>query len=193
MMGGDDEQKRLKEQACQDKREWRKLLKQNHLCIDCKKQDAYTLNGRSRCYECAKKNAKASREYRSKKRNKHNKAQKELHAKWREEGRCVRCGRVKPWWELHALCEQCRIQMAGLKRSKREACDDYFPRGTPGLCYFCLQPVLPGKKVCKRCYDARIASMAKAREAAQANKSSHVWMIYNNADIRKTQRRKKEK
>lgn len=31
------------------------LLKRLHLCIQCKAQDAYTLAGRARCYECTEK------------------------------------------------------------------------------------------------------------------------------------------
>lgn len=33
--------------------EWRKRLKAAHLCRECKKQDAYTLGGRTYCAECA--------------------------------------------------------------------------------------------------------------------------------------------
>lgn len=36
-------------------RERHKWLKDHHFCTECKKQDAYTLAGRYRCYECTQK------------------------------------------------------------------------------------------------------------------------------------------
>lgn len=41
--------------------DYRKLLKKHHICRDCKKQDAYTLAGRTYCAECAQKQAEAKR------------------------------------------------------------------------------------------------------------------------------------
>ena len=47
--------------------EWRRKLKAAHLCRDCKKQDAYTLSGRTRCAECAEREAEAQRKRRKEK------------------------------------------------------------------------------------------------------------------------------
>ena len=41
--------------------EWYHLLKERHICPSCKRQDAYTLAGRTYCMECAEK----MREYHS--------------------------------------------------------------------------------------------------------------------------------
>lgn len=38
-----------------ERSEWYAKLKEFHLCRDCKKQDAYTLAGHTRCYECVEK------------------------------------------------------------------------------------------------------------------------------------------
>ena len=38
-----------------ERSDWYAKLKALHLCRDCKKQDAYTLAGHTRCYECSEK------------------------------------------------------------------------------------------------------------------------------------------
>lgn len=162
-----------------EKRERYQWLKTNHLCIDCKQQDAYTLNGRARCFECAEKYARKCREQRAKAPDKYSKAKRELRATWRENGKCTNCGRKKPSWDHHGYCITCRVKAYNIKKKQRESRDDWFPRGTPGLCYFCLQPVMEGNKVCQRCYDARMPGLAKAREAAKASRDKHVWKRYN--------------
>ena len=35
--------------------EYRQKLKENHICRDCKKTDAFTLSGRTYCADCAEK------------------------------------------------------------------------------------------------------------------------------------------
>lgn len=40
-------------------RDRREILKKYHMCADCGKQDAYTLNGRYRCFECNEKHRKS--------------------------------------------------------------------------------------------------------------------------------------
>lgn len=44
-------------------REYRQWRKAHKCCADCGKQDAYTLNGRYRCFECAEKRRKTPIEY----------------------------------------------------------------------------------------------------------------------------------
>lgn len=51
-----EDRRRYNREYMKDMRHWRK---DHHYCVDCGEQDAYTLNGRSRCYDCTeKKNAK---------------------------------------------------------------------------------------------------------------------------------------
>ena len=159
--------------------DWRRQLKAHNMCIDCKKVDAYTLNGRARCFDCAEKYARKCRERRSEDRDAANQAHRALRDRWRETGRCVNCGHEKPSYDHHMVCMPCRVKMYNLKKRQREARDDWFPRGTPGRCWFCLQPVMEGKKVCKKCYDARMPSLEKAREAARANNAKHIWRAYD--------------
>lgn len=178
-----DPEKRSRKNA--EKREWTRQLKANHLCVDCKQQDAYTLNGRARCFECAEKYARECRERRAKAPDAYNEAQRELRARWRENGKCTNCGQEKPSWEHHRVCVACRVKMYRFKKEQRESRDDWFPRGTPGLCYFCLHPVMEGKKVCQSCYDARMPGLEKAREAARAGKSNHIWKKYDDILFRR--------
>lgn len=170
-------QKRAAKNAAQ--REWRRMLRERCLCVDCKKQDAYTLNGHARCFECSQKNsiqackvARATQE----KRNINAKARRD---QWREDGRCTRCGGVKLPYDLHMTCAICRAKSKAKREDKLAKQDSYYPRRTPGLCYFCLHPVMEGKKVCQRCYDVRMPGMKKARETAWKNNGKHVWRRLN--------------
>ena len=158
---------------------WRHDLMEKHLCVDCKRQDAYTLNGRARCFECSEKNREGQRKRRNENLEAERKKSRDQRQQWREAGKCTRCGRDKPAWEVYAVCERCRARDNDSRQRKREQRDDYFPRGTTGLCYFCLQPVMDGKKECRRCYDARMPGLKKAQEAARATRSRHIWRMYD--------------
>lgn len=72
----------------------REIAKAEHRCIQCGKQDAYTLNGRSRCSVCSDKGKLADR----KRYQTHNgpEAQKKVREKRAANGLCVRCGRISP-------------------------------------------------------------------------------------------------
>lgn len=166
-------QKRVVKNIAQQ--EWRKMLRESHLCVDCKKQDAYTLNGHARCFECSFKNSKQACKVAKVNQEKRKIDAKARRDRWRESGKCTRCGRVKPPYDLHMTCAACRAKMNARRKDRMTEQEGYYPRGTPGLCYFCLHPVMEGKKVCQRCYDARMPGMKKARETAWKKNGQHVW------------------
>lgn len=59
----------------------------HRMCSECGKQDAYTLNGRRRCFECSEKRRKTEIEY-----IKPEKPWKEPAKRW-EDGFCYICGK----------------------------------------------------------------------------------------------------
>lgn len=91
--------------------DYTQMLRRNHLCRRCKQQDAFTLNGRMYCSECADKFAQRRRnEYRDPKRRKVvRETQKNIYDKRKEQGLCTRCGRINKDTK-HATCSICRAQ-----------------------------------------------------------------------------------
>lgn len=96
-------------------------LKTVRRCVQCGKQDAYTLNGRTYCAECMEwRNA-----YYQKRREDPEYAKKwadrstERRRRFRESGLCPRCGK-KPE-PPYSLCAKCRAKNRARYRAKKEA------------------------------------------------------------------------
>ena len=100
-----------------DRRAW---LKKHCFCADCKKQDAYTLSGHYRCFECLEKRRKTAIEY-----IRHEKTP-EINRR-KEEGFCHLCG--SPWMEGFTkwggepirLCERCYQNLLRNAKKGRDA------------------------------------------------------------------------
>lgn len=132
-------------------RENRALLKSLHICRDCKRQDAYTLAGRTYCAACAAKHAERQRRRRE---------DEEARAKdaaacrrWRESrgGLCKRCGRRKAQ-AGKTICRMCSV-----KRIEHRRGDVNWPRGANGYCWQCNKaPAMDGKRLCPECYTAKL-------------------------------------
>lgn len=91
------------------KKEYRNLLKKHHFCRDCKKQDAFTLNGRTYCAECAEKIAERKRNERKKDGGEKERiACKKHREKNKKEHKCVYCGRKMPEDYNYKTCVYCR-------------------------------------------------------------------------------------
>ena len=131
--------------------DYQNKLKKHHLCIRCRKQDAYTIAGRSLCFECA--------EYQRKRQKTKYEQDREKFLSWNREKRleciknniCSKCLKRKTDG-IHKVCEICRQTL----NAKRRAKTTY----SPGLvCYHCHKPLdgqkkdngLPSK-LCSRCY-----------------------------------------
>ena len=122
-----------------ERREW---LHEHHFCVDCKKQDAHTLIGRYRCYDCTEKIRlkRFGHKYKREER-------KEL-------GLCSMC--MNPLKEGFNVCEQCyeRIlkdanhnptpQVVAPKMSRKERVEN-------GYCINCGEKAMEGYKVCESC------------------------------------------
>lgn len=83
-------------------REYYARLKRNKLCTKCQKQDAYTLNGWSRCYECnEKRHISLKKDWVEEINNKNPKSTpRQLYV------RCWICNSDNPLYS-RALCKQC--------------------------------------------------------------------------------------
>lgn len=87
-------------------RERREFFRQHHLCTECGKEDAYTMNGHPRCFEHTHYRHKSPMEY--------IKPEKEpSYPKRRQDGYCHMCGNpymdgLTKWGgEQIKLCERC--------------------------------------------------------------------------------------
>lgn len=137
-------------------KEHRRWMKEHYMCTECGKQDAYTLNGRARCYECNEKHNKINTKYNNSEEKK--KCNKQYYEQKRENGYCVRCGkRMVESNKSH--CSICLTQ--NRIRLKEQRCSDISrsERFNYNLCYRCGKP-LDGQlksngeksKLCSECY-----------------------------------------
>ena len=153
-----------------DVSEWRKLLKKHHFCRDCQKQDAYTLAGRTFCFECAEKMRKAKAEARKDpiKREKMLNAKREQIARYKEQGRCVRCG--KQLTNGKRMCPTCyNLQRLALKKSRGST-----PRISGVICWQCnKKPCEDGKRLCRECYEKKLP--ISLENLKKSRTSNHPW------------------
>lgn len=99
-----------------------KELKNSHLCVVCRGQDANTLAGHTRCFECSRKAAERMRklyltdENYSRKMREH---QTKIYNQKKANKVCVRCGAPLPGGEYSFVrCPECtskekRMRMKG--------------------------------------------------------------------------------
>lgn len=148
--------------------EYRQMLKKAHLCRECKKQDAYTLNGRTYCFECAEKMRTKKAEARSnpEKREKMLEQKRAQLQRYREQHKCTRCGRKVT---AGIMCGICRaIARREVKKSRNAPARVY---GV--ICWQCnKKPVWYGLKLCEDCYKAKIPISLKNLEKSREN---HPW------------------
>lgn len=100
-------------------------LKSQNRCVDCTKQDAYTLSGRTHCAECAERRSAYKKAYREdpEKRERISKqvkqGMKRMHDKRIAEHRCTCCGRNLAFDDTHRACDMCRAKDRNWKRKVR--------------------------------------------------------------------------
>lgn len=140
------------------------LKKLGHYCVKCGKKDAYTLNGRAKCFECQEK---ANEYHRNKSYDKKYAAKrKAIRDDRKSQGLCIVCGEKAVKGRVRCLKHLCKDrQNHKPKELGRELARDL------GICMTCLKhPALPGHKICKSCYDKSFVSLEKARENADVSK-----------------------
>lgn len=132
-------------------RDYQDKLKKHHLCIRCRKQDSYTLAGRSLCFECAEYYRERQKTNYKQDREKVLSLNYEKRLECINNNLCSRCLKRKTDG-IHKVCAVCRQT----QNAKRRAKTTY----SPGLvCYHCHKPLdgqikdngLPSK-LCSSCY-----------------------------------------
>ena len=163
-----------KEKAREYAREHKKWLAEHHFCIMCGKNKA--VPGKKHCYECCEKARKKKKNRSKETRERYNAAAKKKYYELKEQGICVQC-RKHPT-NGTALCAYC----LGITRAKHKEYrleKGILPRclmGDGHSCYNCGKESLPGKKVCKDCYDKLCANLVKARAALDGK--PHKWSSF---------------
>lgn len=123
-----------------------------HRCVQCGKQDAFTLNGRAYCADCTEWRRLYYLERARKKPEVLEKARAyglSRTQRLREAGLCTHCGKrnVTP---PYATCDRCRAKARAAYRAKREP---YMNDET--LCRKChKRPRLEGKNMCAECTES---------------------------------------
>ena len=141
------------------------MLVKFHLCRDCKKQDAYTLSGRTRCFECAERDRQQHRKRRSAEAGRASNIA--YHNAWKDkkqsEDLCTYCGRHKVE-SGKKICKSCVINQSSKRREKRIQDGMNWPRGANGFCFQCnKEKAIDGKRLCQKCYDVKMANLEKRR------------------------------
>ena len=144
--------------------EFRALRKRAGVCRDCGQEDAYTMNGRTLCADCAEKNARQKREAR--KDPEKRKMQYESHRRMTEgrkaERKCPICG--KPVSGSNVCCDRCNAKHRNYERAYRHERGQLgWEHRTDGTgCFLCGAPCVEGKKLCKKHMIQRIENLRKS-------------------------------
>ena len=155
-----------------EKRDWRRMLKKAHMCLDCKKQDAYTFAGHVYCYECNAERNKKAREARAAGRGQiENERKKQWRDRMRQEHKCIICGATIPEFDARTRCAKCRAKTAAATRKYYRKTHE--PILTWNACRFCGgKPLVEGKKLCRECYAKRLEVLPKAWAAAKERRQN---------------------
>lgn len=128
-------------------RETNALLKACHMCKDCRKQYAFTLNGRTYCYECNEKRNAWQRQRYAEKLAENKDYWKNRYAHRRSVGKCGKCGRDMQPGDTGSRCPICK------GKNKKTYTEKYVRRRVGNVCYQCCNaPPMEGKKLCPECY-----------------------------------------
>lgn len=135
------------------------------LCPKCQKVRLYV--GEKICPDCLEK----ARKFRESHRDDINRKQVIYHAKRmaeRDETKCIYCQR-RPPEPGYKSCEYCRAKLRKKYSERRAGRLTPSERPRYGLCYFCGEPVVNGKKVCQKHYDMALEHLKRA------STNGHYW------------------
>lgn len=107
--------------------EFNDLLRKNHFCIHCKKQDAYTLAGRSLCYKCAELNRTGMQRRMQVPAKKEQILQyrKERYQRLVAEHRCTTCRKPLESDYQFRDCVSCRVARSNRQVERKRAMTRY--------------------------------------------------------------------
>lgn len=143
--------------------EFRKLRKRAGVCVQCGRDDAYTMGKRSLCERCAEMYRGYFSKYMldNEKREKRSSMMRDTWDGRKLDGLCPRCG-TRPSGNGYVLCSICRAKQRNYMRRYR----NNPPRGEYGVCWTCNKnEVLQGKKLCQECYEKAVKNCEAATKA----------------------------
>ena len=147
---------------------FREMRKRAHVCRDCGKQDAYTLAGRTFCYDCAEKNRKSKEKVRldPERKTRMLEQHRAMRERRKAKGLCPMCGNPVADW--HVLCPKCRAKNRNyLYKSRHERGQLTWDERTSGeTCFLCGKPVVKGKKLCRDHMTQKIKNLRKSNPNA---------------------------
>ena len=156
--------------------EYRKWAKAKGICVNCLNEKAW--NGRTMCPECLDKHKERCERSRSEasreQRRKYIKRKRELCIAF---GVCREC--FKRDVKVRNKCLECYVKQ--VKRNKAKVNIPRERRIGLGLCYFCGNEVIEGKKVCEKHYKIIYNNLSKANK----DNSNHIWRKLKNAEVKK--------
>ena len=131
----------------------RAQAKQLGICPACFKTKLYV--GEKVCPECYEKAKKYRDDHRQERADNQ---RKHRYDRPKDDTKCIHC-RKRPPQKGYKSCAYCRARL----RNKHRKIDlAPVERPSYGLCYFCGEPVIDGKKVCQRHYELSVANLRRA-------------------------------
>lgn len=146
-------------------------------CVRCRKQDAYTMIGKTLCADCMNKMVEANRKYREKHKDEIQKQNHEKTLKLKQEGKCIVCHRREAE-KGYTMCNHCRNQAKARKKkwtlnNGKLSIDQAL---YCGLCARCRKkPHIEGKKLCPDCYQDALKGLEKANVDRTERNKTHIW------------------
>lgn len=154
------------------------MLKRNHMCVRCHKQDAFTLGGRSMCADCAAKQRERGAKFYARHKSEVCNKRKRKYAENKANKVCPRCGKRIIDNGKKVICYSCRVKDAIRKQNKNLSEGVNYPRGDNGLCWQCnKEKAIEGKKLCVKCFKVALRNLSIGRPSSNEN---HLWRRLNN-------------
>ena len=164
-------------------------LKDHHICTRCGKEDAEP--HQTMCAECleksraCKKKAYAALDEDARRMKCQRSA--ERYERLKAQRICPKCGRksVKGF----VLCLECRLK--GRRRDRERRVERRVKTDfSEGICSKCNEPVVPGKKVCAKHYDAMVRRIEAVNRRNQERKTRahHIWVRDNDLAFQKKEK-----
>lgn len=135
------------------------------LCPRCQKVKLYI--GEKKCPDCLEK----QREFKKSHRDYINQKQRIDYVKRkakRDESKCIYCQK-RPPEPGYKSCEYCRAERRKKYNARMAGRLTPMERPRYGLCYYCGEPVIDGKKVCQKHYDMSVSNLKRA------SNQNHWW------------------
>ena len=156
--------------------EYREWLKSKGICVNCCSEKVW--NNTTMCIECLDKHKERCEKSRSEasrvQRRKYIKRKRELCIAF---GVCRDC--FKRDVKVGKMCLECYVKQ--VKRNNKRKNIPREKRINLGLCYFCGDKVIEGKKVCEKHYKVMCNNLSKADK----DNSTHIWRKLKDAEVKK--------